>query len=103
MNLEELNFSFSAVQWLVTVAIGIYAWVISRQAATNGEVLELRTRVIALEERVRQLPTQQQLAQLMVQLGATEAQLNNIGVQLTAMSRRVERIDDFLMKQRGGK
>lgn len=103
MDLNELNFSFSAVQWLVTIAIGVYSWIVSRQAATNKEVLELRTRVIALEERVKLLPTQQQLSALMIQMERTDAQLNNISVQITTLGRRIERIDDFLLKPRGNK
>lgn len=102
MDLNELSFSFSAVQWLVTIAIGVYSWVISRQSATNQEVLELRTRVVTLEERVAQLPTQQQLSELLVQLSRVDSQLSSIHSHVQAQARRLERIDDYLLKLSGG-
>ncbi|MNJ40419.1 hypothetical protein D3C77_353160 [compost metagenome] len=96
MNLDQLNFSFSAVQWVVLTVIGIYSWLTKRQAASAQELLELRTRIVALEERVRHLPDHAAIAELLGDMKAVRAEL--AGMQ--AISRAVDRINDYLLREK---
>ncbi|NNJ15467.1 MULTISPECIES: DUF2730 family protein [Pseudomonas] len=96
MNLNELNFGFQTVQWLILTVLGIYTWLTKRQAASGQELLELRTRIVALEERVRHLPDQAAIAELLGDMKAVRAEL--AGMQ--SISRAVDRINDYLLREK---
>lgn len=96
MNLTDLNFGFATVQWLMVTAIGIYSWLTARQAASAKELLELRTRIVALEEAIRHVPDQAAIAELLGDMKAVRAEL--AGMQ--AISRAVDRINDYLLREK---
>lgn len=96
MNLNELDFGFQTVQWLILTVLGIYTWITNRQAASTQELLELRTRIVALEERVRHLPDHAAITELLGDMKAVRAQLD--GMQ--AISRAVDRINDYLLREK---
>ncbi|MOA14454.1 hypothetical protein D3C78_1345570 [compost metagenome] len=96
MNLSELNFGFATVQWLVVTAVGIYSWLTARQAASGQELLELRTRIVALEEAIRHVPDQTAIAELLGDMRALRAEL--LGMQ--AIARSVDRINDYLLRDK---
>lgn len=96
MNVTDLNFGFATVQWLMVTAIGIYSWMTARQAASSKELLELRTRIVALEETIRHVPDQAAIAELLGDMKAVRAEL--AGMQ--AISRAVDRINDYLLREK---
>ncbi|MDH1007410.1 DUF2730 domain-containing protein [Pseudomonas nicosulfuronedens] len=96
MNLNEMSFSFQAVQWLVVTVLAIYTWLTNRQAASAKELLELRTRIVALEEHVRHMPDHTAITELLGDMKAVRAQLD--GMQ--AISRAVDRINDYLLREK---
>lgn len=96
MNLNELNFGFQTVQWLILTVLGVYTWLTKRQAASAQELLELRTRIVALEECVRHLPDHAAIAELLGDMKAVRAEL--AGMQ--AISRAVDRINDYLLREK---
>lgn len=96
MNLTDLNFGFATVQWLMVTAVGIYSWLTARQAASAKELLELRTRIVALEEAIRHVPDQAAIAELLGDMKAVRAEL--AGMQ--AISRAVDRINDYLLREK---
>lgn len=100
MNLEQLNFSFSAVQWVVLTVIGIYSWFTSRQAASAQELLGLRTRIVALEEHVRHLPDQAAVTNLLGDMKAVRAELAGVKDALAPLSRSLDRINDYLLREK---
>jgi hypothetical protein len=100
MNLEQLNFSFSAVQWLILTAIGIYSWFTSRQAASAQELLQLRTRIVALEEHVRHLPDQSAVTDLLGDMKAVRAELSGVKEALAPLARSLDRINDYLLREK---
>lgn len=100
MNLEQLNFSFSAVQWLVLSAIGIYSWFTSRQAASAQELLGLRTRIVALEEHVRHLPDQSSVTDLLGDMKAVRAELSGVKEAMAPLARALDRINDYLLREK---
>lgn len=100
MNLDQLNFSFGAMQWLITAAIGVYSWFMSRQAASSQELLELRTRIVALEEQARHLPDQAAITRLLVNLEAVRAELGGVQDAVGGVQRAVERINDYLLREK---
>lgn len=96
MNLNEMSFSFQAVQWLVVTVLAIYTWLTNRQAASAKELLELRTSIVALEEHVRHMPDHTAITELLGDMKAVRAQLD--GMQ--AISRAVDRINDYLLREK---
>ena len=100
MNMEELNFSFTAVQWVVVTALGIYTWFINRQAASGKELLELRTRIVALEEHVRHLPDQTAVTDLLGDMKAVRAELSGVKDALAPLARSLDRINDYLLREK---
>jgi hypothetical protein len=100
MNLQDIEFSFSAMQWILTSAIGFYSWLIGRQAASNKELLELRTRVTTLEAQVHSVPSKADLAELAGGVKAVRAELHGTRDVLQAMARSVDRINQFLLEQK---
>ncbi|UVK85217.1 DUF2730 family protein [Pseudomonas sichuanensis] len=96
MNLSELNFGFQTVQWVVVSVIGIYTWMTNRQAASAQEMLELRTRIVALEERVRHLPDHAAITELLGDMKAVRAEL----VAMQGLTRAVDRINDYLLREK---
>ena len=100
MNMEELNFSFTAVQWVVVTALGIYTWFINRQAASGKELLELRTRIVSLEEHVRHLPDQTAVTELLGDMKAVRAELSGVKDALAPLARSLDRINDYLLREK---
>ncbi|MCO7612886.1 DUF2730 domain-containing protein [Pseudomonas protegens] len=100
MNLEQLNFSFTAVQWVVLTVIGIYTWFTNRQAASAQELLELRTRIVALEEHVRHLPDQTAVTDLLGDMKAVRAELSGVKEALGPLARSLDRINDYLLREK---
>ncbi|MBH8611938.1 DUF2730 domain-containing protein [Pseudomonas mohnii] len=100
MNLEQLNFSFTAMQWVVLTVIGIYTWLTNRQAASAQELLELRTRITALEEHVRHLPDQTAVTDLLGDMKAVRAELTGVKDALGPLARSLDRINDYLLREK---
>ncbi|MCF4982090.1 hypothetical protein FBY10_101106 [Pseudomonas sp. SJZ103] len=100
MNLEQLNFSFTAMQWVVLTVIGIYTWLTNRQAASTQELLVLRTRIVALEEHVRHLPDQTAVTDLLGDMKAVRAELSGMKDALGPLARSLDRINDYLLREK---
>jgi hypothetical protein len=96
MDLNELNFGFQSVQWLILTVLGVYTWLTNRQAASAKEMLELRTRIVALEERIRHLPDHAAITELLGDMKAVRAELAG----MHAISRAVDRINDYLLREK---
>ena len=100
MNLNELNIGFQTVQWLILTVLGVYTWLTNRQAASAQELLELRTRIVALEEHVRHLPDQTAVTDLLGDMKAVRAELTGVKDALAPLSRSLDRINDYLLRDR---
>ncbi|QBH95760.1 DUF2730 domain-containing protein [Limnobaculum zhutongyuii] len=100
MNFTDMNFSFSAMQWLVTAAIGIYSWLMSRQSASGKELLELRTRIIALEEQIRHTPSQNLVNDLHGDMKAIRAEMQGMRETMQPLVKGLDRVNDYLMRSK---
>ncbi|HHH9174707.1 TPA: DUF2730 domain-containing protein [Pseudomonas aeruginosa] len=67
-----------------------------RQAASSRELLELRTRIIALEAAVQHLPDQAAITELLGDMKAVRAELT----AMQGLTRAVDRINDYLLRER---
>ncbi|WP_103035217.1 DUF2730 family protein [Castellaniella caeni] len=97
MNLQDIEISFGAMQWILTSAIGVYSWLIGRQAASAKELLDLRTRLTTLEAQVHGVPSKDELLSLAGDLKGVRAELHGMREALQANARSVERVNDYLL------
>lgn len=75
MIFDDTSFSLKSVQWIVMAVLGVYTWLTKRQAASNQEMMVLRTRIIALEEHIRHLPDHTAITDLLGDMKAMRAEL----------------------------
>ncbi|WP_252147266.1 DUF2730 family protein, partial [Escherichia coli] len=100
VGINDLSFNWQFLQWALMAVVGVYTWLIGRQSASQQELLELRTRITTLEAQVKQVPTQAQITDLISNLSRTEASLKGLAEQITAISRRTETINDYLLQNK---
>lgn len=101
MNFEDMIFSFETVRWLMTSAIGVYAWFIGRQSARATELLDLRTRITKLESDMRQIPSQQQLHELSLRIEKVAGAVDGVRDSMTPLRASMQRVETFLMNRPG--
>lgn len=100
MELGELSFSFTDMQWLLTIAVAFYAWLIGRQSARAAEVLEIRVRLTELETQMKQVPTSDQMGLLTQKLAHLDARMEGIANSVVPIATSLDRINDYLLKHR---
>lgn len=100
MDISDVKFSFNAVQWLVTAAIGIYAWFVGRQAASAKELLELRTRLIQIEAAMKQVPSQTTMMEVLKRLERVDTELRGLGRELKPINSNLDRINTYLLNHK---
>ncbi|ECW0050642.1 DUF2730 family protein [Salmonella enterica subsp. enterica] len=100
MGISELNFDWNFLQWVVMAVVGVYTWLIGRQSASGQELMDLRTRIVRLEEQIAQVPTQKQVADMMSKLSSAEAHMSGLSEKFDVVSRRLESINNFLLQNK---
>lgn len=100
MNFTDMNFSFEAMRWIVTTAVAIYAWIIGRQSASAKELLDLRTRLTTIEAQMAQVPSQQQLHELVAQVERIGGDIKSVRAHIEPLTRSVDRVENYLLNQK---
>lgn len=98
--MEELKPILPFLQWLVTGAAGVYAYMARRDSANAEEVVKLKGRVTALEEQMRHLPDQGLVNELAGEMKAVKASLDGVRELISPLVRTVDRINDYLLNQK---
>lgn len=100
MNFADLNFGFETVRWIVTTAVGVYAWIIGRQSASSKELLELRTRITKVEADLRQVPSQQQIHELALQVSRVVGSVDALNEGIAPIRKSVDRMENYLLNNK---
>ena len=100
MNFTDLSFSFEAMRWIVMSAIGVYAWFIGRQSASARELLDLRMRVTTLEAKIAQVPSQQQLHELVANVSRMQGSMDAVVTRIEPLARSIDRVESYLLNQK---
>lgn len=87
---ETLKFSFSEAHWIVITVLALYTWFINKQSASAKEMLDLRLRVVELENAVKDMPSKVDVAKLQGQVDALNQNVNSV-------QRGVTRIENYLL------
>ena len=94
---ESLKFSFSETNWIVGTVLGIYIWFVNKQSASSKEVLDLRVRVVELENTVKDMPSKLEIARLEGQVETIKTQLNAASNSIGNVQKGVTRIENYLL------
>ncbi len=100
MNITEMTFDFEGMKWLVMAVIGIYTWFIGRQSASAAELLELRTRLITLEAKMAQVPSQAQLHELVASVAKLSGTVETVAARIEPVARSVDRVENYLLNNK---
>jgi cell division protein FtsB len=100
MTLHDLNTGLQIVEWLILSVLSLYTWLAKRQAASAHQLLQLSTRIVALEEHVRHLPDQSAIADLLGDMKAIRAELTGVKDALSPLARALDRINDYLLREK---
>lgn len=94
---ESFKFSFQETNWIVSTVLCIYIWFVNKQSASAKEMLDLRLRVIELENAVKDMPSKLEIARLEGEIKSINQQLNSTGKSIEAVQRGVNRIEQYLL------
>ena len=100
MSFTDMTFSFEGMRWIVTAALGIYAWLIGRQSASAAELLELRTRLTTLEAQMAQVPSQTQLHELVATVERLRGGIETVAARIEPLGRSVDRVESYLLNKK---
>ncbi len=92
---------------LVSIANIVWTWHTRSQSAAADRVTKIETRLdviedkqITVEEQMKHLPTKEDIAGLRIQLADTLGLIGRQGAEITSMSHAVNRIDNYLMREK---
>lgn len=94
---ESLNFSFSEAHWVVITILGLYTWFINKQSASAQEMLDLRLRVVDMENAIKDMPSKLEIARMEGQIESIKSQLNAANASIALVQRGVTRIENYLL------
>lgn len=92
---DFLKLGFAEVQWVVLTALGIYTWIIQKQSASGKEMLDLRLRIVELENAVKDMPTRLEIARL-------EGEMRQLNEKITSTNKRIEATNESIVKVERG-
>lgn len=94
---ETVKFSFQEAHWIVITVLALYTWFINKQSASAKEMLDIRLRVVELENAVKDMPSKLEIARLEGEIKSINQQLNSTGKSIEAVQRGVNRIEQYLL------
>ena len=87
---ESFKIGFNETQWIVMTLLGLYTWFINKQSASAKEMLDLRMRVVELENAVKDMPSKVDVENL-------RGELNSLNKQMDSVQHGVRRIEQWLI------
>lgn len=104
---DSFKFSFSETNWIVTTVLGIYIWFVNKQSASSKEMLDLRLRVIELENMVKDMPSKIEIARLEGEmkgmnekLVSTNDRISSTNNMISKVERGVDRLSTYLLENK---
>ncbi len=79
---ETLKFSFQEAHWVVITILGLYTWFINKQSASAKEMLDLRLRVVEVENAIKDMPSKLEIARL-------EGEMRQLNEKITSANERI--------------
>lgn len=104
---EAVKLGFNEVQWVVTIILTILIWYLKRESASSKEVLDLRLRVIELENSMKDMPSKVEIANLWGEMRginqkliSTNDRISSTNEMIDKVERGVERLSNYLLENK---
>lgn len=97
---EELKLGIQVLQFVCMFGLALYTFISNRRVAKDTELQEVKHRVTVVEERVKNVPSQQSINEMMGDIKALRAELKGINVQLERLEVDVNRVNDYLLNNK---
>jgi polyhydroxyalkanoate synthesis regulator phasin len=94
---EALDLALKWSFWIFNAGLAMYVFVSSRRVAKDAELQEVKHRVTVIEERVKNIPNHQTIAEMMGDIKAVRAELKGIHGELERLKVDVNRVNDYLL------
>lgn len=94
---EELKVGIQVLQFICMFGLALYTFVTNRRVAKDTELQEVKHRVTVIEERVKNIPNHQTIAEMMGDIKAVRAELKGIHGELERLKVDVNRVNDYLL------
>lgn len=94
---EELKVGIQVLQFICMFGLALYTFISNRRVAKDTEVQEIKYRVATIEERVKNIPSHQTIAEMMGDIKAVRAELKGIHGELERLKVDVNRVNDYLL------
>ena len=116
LNYDAAKFWFDVLQFILTLVIGVYVWVVNRHRVTHtridgleghvdGKLNDHEKRLIIMEKEVEHLPNHDDVGVLRQRTAAIEGDIKGVREELHGirelmkpMSRSMDRINDYLLR-----
>lgn len=109
MNGTDMKFWLDLAQWLVTIGLAISVWlrkpgedagaaVKALKEAVDTDLAAVKTRLATLDERVRHMPTSEELAELEGTVKAVGAQVDGLSEGLASVRMQLNRIENYILQ-----
>lgn len=113
INWDAAKFFVDLVYLLGVIAVGVYAWIISRSKVNTEAIVEVdgrlndhEVRIVRLEEYDRHAPNREDIEQLHTRVSNVKDAVNEVGEKmanlsgvLSGMKRSVDRLNDYHMNR----
>lgn len=114
MNGTDMKFWLDLAQWLVTIGLAVSVWlrkpgedagaaVKALKESVDEELSTVNTRLATLDERVRHMPTSDELAELEGTVKAVSAQIDGLREGVKTMRIQLNRIEEYIMNAKAAR
>ncbi|MAN51202.1 MULTISPECIES: DUF2730 family protein [unclassified Marinimicrobium] len=100
MSLDDIEFSWGFLAWLITACCAVFAWWTARSKADGAEQIKMEQRVATLESRINDVPSQATIAKLYGKLDRLEGELGSFIREFQGLTAAVNRMNDYLLNNK---
>lgn len=97
---EELKVGIQVLQFVCMFGLALYTFISNRRVAKDTELQEVKHRVTVVEERVKNIPNHQTIAEMMGDIKAVRAELKGIHGELERLNIDVDRVNNYLLNNK---
>lgn len=97
---EELKLGIQILQFVCMFGLALYTFLSNRRVAKETELQEVKHRVSVIEERIKYVPDQKLITEMMGDIKAVRAELKGVHSELARLNIDVDRVNDYLLNNK---
>ena len=99
MDYKELSFWFEVARWLITVLLGFFVWITSRQSAARAVTDEHARWLISLEAKAAMMPDHDDLSRMYERINTASKEMAAVKGELRQMNNTLKLINSYLINK----